>query len=178
MSDRSGVIWLATAHGGVNKIDLNRKPFFNLSAQHFNPNSLSSNLISGILKDSKNRLWVGTFQGGMNISKSDFSFADIYRTEFRKTLEEERIQFLYETPDRLILIGTRRGMIIYDLDIDDFIPLPSNHPLHQFLGGKSLNYAQQNNTSKFYAGFADWKFYLQLLFKTKAEQHACSNRYH
>ena len=106
ISDESGVIWLATAHGGVDKIDLNRKPFFNLSEQHFNPNSLSSNLISGILKDSKNRLWVGTFQEGMNISKSEFSFADIYRMEFRKTLENEHILFFHETPDRLILISS------------------------------------------------------------------------
>ncbi len=143
MSDQSGVIWLATAHGGVDKIDLSRKPFFNLSAQYFNPNSLSSNLISGILKDSKNRLWVGTFQEGMNISKSEFSFADIYKMEFRKTLENEHIQFFYETPDRLILIGTNEGMRIYDLDTDDFISLPENHLLHQLLGGKQINYLLQ-----------------------------------
>ena len=143
MSDQSGVIWLATAHGGVNKIDLSRKPFFNLSAQYFNPNSLSSNLISGILKDSKNRLWVGTFQEGMNISKSEFSFADIYQTEFRKTLENEHILFFYETPDRLILIGTNKGMTVYDLDTDKFVSFPDNHPLVQYLSGKQIHYLLQ-----------------------------------
>jgi len=143
MSDQSGVIWLATAHGGVNKIDLNRKPFFNLSAQYFNPNSLSSNLIRGILKDSKNRLWVGTFQAGMNISKSDFSLANIYQIAFRKTLENQHIQFFCETPDRLILIGTNKGMTIYDLDREDFISFPDNHPFLRFLGGKQVNYFLQ-----------------------------------
>ena len=143
ISDQSGVIWLATAHGGVNKVDLSRKPFFNLSAQYFNPNSLSSNLISGILKDSKNRLWVGTFQAGMNISKADFSIADIYQTEFRKVLENEHIVFFYETPDRLILIGTNKGMTIYDLDTDDFVSFPDNHPFLQFLGNKQFNHFLQ-----------------------------------
>ena len=143
MSDQSGVIWLATAHGGVNKIDLSRKPFFNLSAQYFNPNSLSSNLISGILKDSKNRLWVGTFQAGMNISKSDFSIANIYQTEFRKVLENEQILFFHETPDRLILIGTNKGVTIYDLDTDEFVSFPDNHPFIQFLANKQLNHFLQ-----------------------------------
>ncbi len=143
ISDESGVIWLATAHGGVDKIDLNRKPFFNLSEQHFNPNSLSSNLISGILKDSKNRLWVGTFQEGMNISKSEFSFADIYRMEFRKTLENEHILFFHETPDRLILISTNKGMSVYDLDAEDFVSFPDNHPFSRFLGNKQINHFLQ-----------------------------------
>ena len=143
MSDQSGVIWLATAHGGVNKIDLSRKPFFNLSEQHFNPNSLSSNLISGILKDSKDRLWVGTFQSGMNISNNIFSFSDIYQTTFRKTLENEHIFFFYETPDRLIIIGTNKGMTIFDLDTDEFISFPDNHPFRQLLGNKPSNYLLQ-----------------------------------
>ena len=143
IADQSGVIWLATAHGGINKIDLSRKPFFNLSEQYFNSNSLSSNLISGILKDSKNRLWVGTFQAGMNISKSDFSIANIYKTEFRKVLENEHIKFFYETPDRLILISTNKGMTIYDLDIDDFISFADNHPFLRLLGSKQVNYLLQ-----------------------------------
>ena len=141
--DQSGVIWLATAHGGLDKIDLSRKPFFNLSAQYFNPNSLSSNLISGILQDSKNRLWVGTFQEGMNISKAEFSFADIYQTEFRKVLKNERILFFQETPDRLILIGTNKGLTIYDLDTENFVSFPDNHPFLRFLGDKQINYLLQ-----------------------------------
>jgi len=143
ISDQSGVIWVGTAHGGVNKIDLSRKPFFNLSAQYFNPNSLSSNLISGILKDSKNRLWVGTFQAGMNISKSEFSLADVYQTEFRKVLENERILYFCETPQRLILICTSKGLTVYDMDTDDFISFPENHPFQQLLGGKQINYLLQ-----------------------------------
>jgi len=138
IADRSGVIWLATAHGGVDKIDLSRKPFFNLSEQYFNPNSLSSNLISGILQDSKKRLWVGTFQSGMNVSKSEFSFTDIYQTEFHKVLENERILFFQETPDRLILICTNTGMRVYDLDSESFVSFPANHPLLQHLGGKQI----------------------------------------
>ena len=143
ISDQSGVIWLGTAHGGVNKIDLSRKPFFNLSAQYFNQNSLSSNLISGILKDSKNRLWVGTFQAGMNISKSEFSLAEVYQTEFRKALENENILFFFETPDRLILICTNKGITIYDLDTDDFVSLPNNHPFLNILGSKQIHYLLQ-----------------------------------
>lgn len=139
ISDQSGVIWIATAHGGINKIDLNRKPFFNLSEQYFNPNSLSSNLISGILQDSKKRLWVGTFQEGMNISKSEFSLSDVYQTEFRKVLENERILFFYETSDRLILIGTNDGMVIYDLDTENFVSFPNDHPFTKYLGNKQLN---------------------------------------
>ncbi|MFT4536831.1 MAG: signal transduction histidine kinase/ligand-binding sensor domain-containing protein/AraC-like DNA-binding protein [Saprospiraceae bacterium] len=137
--DKSGVIWLATAHGGVSKIDRNRKPFFNLSSQHFNSSSLSSNLISGILLDSKKRLWVGTYQKGLNVSKKAFSFGNIYQTTFDHYLEDQLINCIYETNEKLILIGTTNGLNIYNLDQEAFVMLPFDHPIHIFYGSKEIS---------------------------------------
>ncbi len=136
--DKSGVIWLATAHGGVSKIDPNRKLFFNLSAHHFNKPSLSSNLISGIMLDSKKRLWVGTYQKGVNVSKTAFSFADIYQTTFDHYLKDQLIICLHETNEKLILIGTANGLKIYNLDQELFVNLPIDHPLQTLYSTKEI----------------------------------------
>lgn len=132
--DKSGVIWLATAHGGVSKIDPHRKPFFNLNAHHFNKPSLSSNLISGIMLDSKKRLWVGTYQKGVNVSKTAFSFANIYQTTFDHYLKDQLINCIYEISEKLILIGTGHGLKIYNLDQELFVNLPNDHLLQSLYG--------------------------------------------
>lgn len=59
--DKFGVIWFVIVYGGVSKIDLNRKLFFNLSVYYFNKFSFFSNLISGIMLDFKKCLWVGIY---------------------------------------------------------------------------------------------------------------------
>ncbi|MFT4566810.1 MAG: ligand-binding sensor domain-containing protein, partial [Saprospiraceae bacterium] len=143
IKDKSGVIWIATAHGGVSKIDLNRKPFFNLGTQHFNTSSLSSNLISGILLDSKKRLWVGTYQKGVNVSKKDFSLANIHQTTFDHYLEDQLINCFYETSEELILIGTGNGLKIYNLNQEAFVNLPNDHPFQTIYGSKEILAIQQ-----------------------------------
>ena len=131
--DKSGVIWLATAHGGINKIDVSSKPFFNIGAQYFNPKSLSSNLINTMTVDSKQRLWVGTFQHGLNVTNTPFSIDNIYQLEFNHYLSEQSIGDLLETNDRLMLIGTKKGLKIFDLNNDQFVPIANNHPDNSIL---------------------------------------------
>ncbi|RKR14559.1 signal transduction histidine kinase [Maribacter vaceletii] len=64
--DKTGIIWVGTNGGGVNKYDAERKQF-----QHFkknlNPNSLSYDKIRSIYEDSNGSLWIGTEGGGLNM---------------------------------------------------------------------------------------------------------------
>ncbi len=129
MLDKSGVIWLATAHGGLNKIDLNTKPFLNIGAEYFNPNSLSSNLISGLTIDSKQRLWVGTFQNGVNVSKDSFTVGNIYQTNFNHYLSNSSITCLLETKEDIMLVGTSKGLKIYDGQKNMFVELDRQNAL-------------------------------------------------
>lgn len=150
--DKSGVIWLATAHGGVSKIDPNRKPFFNLNSQYFKSPSISSDLVSGTLLDSKKRLWVGTFQDGINVSKTDFSFTDLFQTEFNHYLENRAIKCIYETADALVLIGTAQGLEIYDLQKEQFLSLNQLHPLQKLIKKESVQAITQIGNTIYFGG--------------------------
>ena len=68
--DKTGILWIGTNGGGVNKYDRKRKQF-----QHFrknlNPNSLSYDKIRSIYEDSNGTLWIGTEGGGLNMLKKN-----------------------------------------------------------------------------------------------------------
>ncbi|WP_298486620.1 hybrid sensor histidine kinase/response regulator transcription factor [uncultured Maribacter sp.] len=64
--DKTGIIWLGTNGGGINKFDPNRK-YFKHYKKTLNPNSLSYDKIRSIYEDSNNTLWVGTEGGGLNM---------------------------------------------------------------------------------------------------------------
>ncbi len=64
--DRAGTFWVGT-EGGLYSLDPNAKPFFHLSGEPDNPNSLSANAVSAIVEDAEGRLWIGTFGGGLNM---------------------------------------------------------------------------------------------------------------
>ncbi len=72
--DRSGVLWIGTYRGGLNKLVLrdnqgvNREmePFAHYRSIPNNPDSLSHNAVNAICEDRDGTLWVGTDGGGLN----------------------------------------------------------------------------------------------------------------
>lgn len=63
--DSSGIIWIGTIGGGLNKYNPKRKKFSHYKSTGL-PGSLSNNKITTILEDSKHNIWIGTEGGGMN----------------------------------------------------------------------------------------------------------------
>jgi ligand-binding sensor domain-containing protein/predicted Ser/Thr protein kinase len=64
--DRSGVTWVGSLDGGLNKLESTSEIFKHLFHNPQNPNSLSSNLVSSIYEDPTGILWIGTVGGGVN----------------------------------------------------------------------------------------------------------------
>lgn len=57
--DNSGLLWIGTKSGGVNKLVLNKKKFkqFTLNTKH---SDITNSKISAFLEDKKGNLWIGT----------------------------------------------------------------------------------------------------------------------
>jgi PAS domain S-box-containing protein len=66
VEDQAGMLWVGTAGGGVNKLDLQPKQFALYQHRAGDPNSLSSNDVRAIYADSTGDLWVGTYGGGLD----------------------------------------------------------------------------------------------------------------
>lgn len=64
--DKSGVLWFATAGGGLNKYNSSQENFIRYTHNRNDLNSISSDDVSSICEDSYSNLWVGTIGGGLN----------------------------------------------------------------------------------------------------------------
>jgi len=64
--DRSGIIWVGTDFGGINKYDPGKKKFRHYRNLPGNSRTLSNNLITAIYEDSRGIIWVGTNGGGLD----------------------------------------------------------------------------------------------------------------
>ena len=59
--DRSGLLWVGTANGGVNILDLRQRQFTHYTHRPDEPDSLSPGKVSALHEDSDGVLWVGSF---------------------------------------------------------------------------------------------------------------------
>lgn len=104
-------MWVGTKGNGLYLFDTKT---FKLIAHYKNeagkPNSLSSNSIFSLLIDNKNRLWVGSFGGGINLLKEDkgtSSFIQLFNQEGNRRY----IRTIYQDSKGLIWVGTSDGII-------------------------------------------------------------------
>ncbi|GAA4950857.1 two-component regulator propeller domain-containing protein [Algibacter agarivorans] len=64
--DYTGIVWVGTNGGGVNKFDPERKHFRHIR-KTLEPESLSYDKIRAMFEDSNGTLWIGTEGGGLNM---------------------------------------------------------------------------------------------------------------
>lgn len=63
----TGEVWVATALGGIARLNQATGRFQHFYHQTDNPDSISSNRVRRLLLDSQGRLWAGTYGGGINV---------------------------------------------------------------------------------------------------------------
>ena len=64
--DRSGVLWISTSEGGLNRFDPQTETFSRYLHDPEDPDSLSYDFVFAIHEDQSGVLWVGTYGGGLN----------------------------------------------------------------------------------------------------------------
>lgn len=116
--DPYGNIWIGTHHGLVRfDTQSNKFQFFNYDP--LSPCSINGNIIASITSDSKNNLWVGTEENGLNIIHlpslyqvgNRLCFNQIRMRENEYGLSIRSVYSIYEDRDRNVWIGTYSGGI-------------------------------------------------------------------
>lgn len=108
--DEDGFMWFGSSEG-LDRFDGHQT----LSFQHDNskPNSLSSSVISRILIDKQQRLWVGTFGGGLNLYRpSTQDFLHFTTKTKNAVLTNDTVNALFEDSEGKIWIATENGLNI------------------------------------------------------------------
>jgi len=108
--DRSGVLWIGTYLGGINKVCKMKKRFSHYSSKPTVTTSLSDSRVWAIWEDRSGALWVGTSNG---LNKTDVKREKFlhYRNEPSnpKSLSHNIVMAIYEDRNATLWIGTRGG---------------------------------------------------------------------
>jgi len=127
MQDKDKNIWLGTRGDGVYR--LKKKPTGkDYLVEHFKKNvsdvySLSENSIYSIFQDSKGKIWIGTYGGGLNLVQSQPS-GEVFFINHRNNLKNfpidaaYRIRFITENKFGNICIGSTGGLVMFSSQFD------------------------------------------------------------
>ena len=126
--DRSGVMWIGTKTGGLNKIDPGRVPFRHQFSKAENPNGLNSSQVFGLVKSAvkEDILWIGTYGGGLNKfdrDKNKFTYFN-RNPSIANSIGSDSIRSIYEDPDEagdVLWVGTANaGLNRFDVKKNSF----------------------------------------------------------
>jgi signal transduction histidine kinase/DNA-binding response OmpR family regulator/ligand-binding sensor domain-containing protein len=143
IQDAEGNIWIGTKGDGIFKLipESNGKKY---KVNHFihnpaDPYSLSDNKVYHIFADSHNRIWIGTYTGGLNLAdqskpgrfynyNNQFKNYPIHQCYHVRTINEDHSGKLY--------VGTTQGLLV----------LPSDIASGSFTGYKYYDQGLNNNS--------------------------------
>jgi signal transduction histidine kinase/ligand-binding sensor domain-containing protein/DNA-binding response OmpR family regulator len=123
MEDSRGNIWMGTKTNGLFKAVPIDSGATRYRLSHFlldekDPNSLSSNQVYALLEDQKGRIWIGTFDGGLNLVDGDGTSGKFIRTglAFAKYPKDgfRKIRNMATDKTGNIWIATTDGLLVVD----------------------------------------------------------------
>jgi len=127
---KSNELLIGTEGGGLNimSFDENHYPLNNeIYLRNETPQSISNNYIRSIITDSRENIWIGTYEG-LNLMIRDSITADVSFRTYTKNdgLPNNMIQLLVEDNEQSIWIGTNGGLSKFMPDNNEFINFTVN----------------------------------------------------
>jgi signal transduction histidine kinase/ligand-binding sensor domain-containing protein/CheY-like chemotaxis protein/HPt (histidine-containing phosphotransfer) domain-containing protein len=108
--DHTGVLWIGTLGGGLNRLDPDTSRITAFRHAANDPGSLSSDRVQAILEDDANRLWVATRDGLNLFERSSGKFVRYGRdADSPQTLRDPDVMSLHQDRGGVLWVGTRWG---------------------------------------------------------------------
>ncbi|WP_419788703.1 two-component regulator propeller domain-containing protein [Mucilaginibacter sp. SP1R1] len=128
--DRQDDLWcfVPTYSSGVYYINTQNNSFKHIDKGDGNTH-LNTNVVANVIQDDKNRIWIATDHGGINmLNKQNFTISYLLnREDDLKTIGQNSVTLLYKDDTGIIWIGTyKRGVSYYHESIIKF-PLYTHH---------------------------------------------------
>ncbi len=146
--DGDGVLWLGTRGDGLKVGDTwyHRDPG--------SPTSLAHSHIFSIYRDCKNRMWVGTFGGGLDLAVPQADGTYIFRHFLQQTYGLRNIRMMQEDENGMMWVGTSDGICIFHPD--SLIADPDNYHWFNHTNGKfcsnEIRYLFQDSKHRMWVG--------------------------
>src|SRR5574341_1642756 len=112
--DSSGVLWIGTFFGGLNKYDPAEERFTNYRNIPGDPKSLSHNNVRAIYESRQGRdghLWIGTDEGLNKFDRTTETFTRFQHTaDNPNSLSDNVVNAIYEDRTGVLWVGTNGGL--------------------------------------------------------------------
>jgi ligand-binding sensor domain-containing protein len=125
--DRSGIFWIGTIGGGLNRFEPETEQFIRYRHDENDPHSLGSDDARVIFEDQAGNLWIGTEGGGLNRfvpETDDGQVAHFIRYQYDEnnphSLGGHKVSVIFEDRSGELWIGTKDGGLNhFDRETDD-----------------------------------------------------------
>ena len=128
--DRSGILWIGTYNGGLNRYDLRTECVTRFLHDPNDSTSLSNNIVQSIWQDHSGNLWIGTHDGLNRIAAHDSAAsAPVFQRFHAHSSDSSRlthntVRAIAEDGNGSLWIGTQEGLNIVDgSELDDPDPV-------------------------------------------------------
>jgi len=122
-TDSSGILWVGTRDGGLNKFDISTHQFISYKHDKSNEWSISSNTIMSVYEDNSNIMWIGTFGEGISMFRKQQKKIHHYYSKpgDKNSLCSNKIYSFCEDRNGNLWIGTAdSGLNKFDLKKSKF----------------------------------------------------------
>lgn len=109
---RKGVYLVGTRSDGLIKLDLQKNTSERYNTGREGHSGLGNDYVSFIMRDTKGRLWIGTFGGGLH--QYDEKLGIVQRITTEQGLADDNICSVVESCDHRLWISTSNGISEYD----------------------------------------------------------------
>lgn len=118
LQDRKGNIWIGTKGKGLYCLEPITPDRFKLTQYRHkenDPYSLASDQIYSLHEDREGRIWIGSFEGGLNLLtwKNERACFIHCGNDWKGTYPNTglKVRYITTTPDDVLLVGTQEGLI-------------------------------------------------------------------
>ncbi|MCP5103759.1 MAG: response regulator [bacterium] len=108
LEDRSGILWVGTGGGGLNRLDRGNNRFFHYRSSPDHPGNLSHDDVNVIYEDPSGILWIGTEGGGLNCYDRENDSFIHYQNDKKKStsLNSNRVRSIVQDRSGTLWVGT------------------------------------------------------------------------
>ncbi|MGZ0017630.1 hybrid sensor histidine kinase/response regulator transcription factor [Yeosuana sp. AK3] len=117
VKEKGGFVWIGTDYG-LNRYDGSQLKVFNKENS-----TISSNTITDLLIDNKERLWIATLDGGLNFYDQEKNTFKVYKknSSDKNSLPSNNVRTLFEDSKGNLWVGTEGGLSLYVEKTETFI---------------------------------------------------------
>lgn len=127
--DNTGIIWIGTNGGGVNKFDPQRKQFTHIKKSQ-DAGSLSHDKVRAVFEDSFKNLWIGTEGGGLNLLSEEDNNGNYNTFQTFEDLDKVfAIEEIKLKNKRKLFVGGESAPGLFEIDLTDS-KTPTQKDLH------------------------------------------------